>query len=112
MNRITCPKCRKQIVFAELNYNGVIYCNYCGSKLKISIEIITEQPPIHTDYDVDDDILEKAILICKDAGGASVSILQRRLGIGYPRAARLIDVMEQRHIIGPFEGSKPRRILI
>ena len=45
-------------------------------------------------------------------GSASVSILQRRLGVGYPRAARLIDVLERKHIIGPFEGSKPRKVLI
>ncbi len=60
----------------------------------------------------EDDLLDQAVNTVIDAGNASVSILQRRLGIGYPRAARLIDVMEQKHIIGPFEGSKPRKVLI
>ena len=60
----------------------------------------------------EDDLLDQAVNTVIDAGNASVSILQRRLGIGYPRAARLIDVLEQRHIIGPFEGSKPRKVLI
>lgn len=60
----------------------------------------------------DDELLEQAVDIVIDAKVASVSILQRRLGIGYPRAARLIDVMEQKHYIGPFEGSKPRKVLI
>ena len=62
--------------------------------------------------DEDDQLLDQAVNTVIEAGNASVSILQRRLGIGYPRAARLIDVLEQRHIIGPFEGSKPRKVLI
>ncbi|MBR6484855.1 MAG: hypothetical protein IKT14_07515, partial [Clostridiales bacterium] len=56
--------------------------------------------------------LEQAVDVVIDAGNASVSILQRRLGIGYPRAARLIDELEKKHYIGPFEGSKPRKVLI
>ena len=60
----------------------------------------------------EDELLERAVETVIDAGNASVSILQRRLGIGYPRAARLIDILEQKHYIGPFEGSKPRKVLI
>ena len=60
----------------------------------------------------EDDMLIRAVDIIVEQKVASVSILQRRLGIGYPRAARLIDVMEQKHYIGPFEGSKPRKVLI
>lgn len=60
----------------------------------------------------DDELLDFAVDIVIEAKNASVSILQRRLGIGYPRAARLIDVLEQKHVIGPFEGSKPRKVLI
>ncbi len=60
----------------------------------------------------EDDLLDQAVNIVIEAGNASVSILQRRLGVGYPRAARLIDVLEQKHIIGPFEGSKPRKVLV
>ena len=58
-----------------------------------------------------DDLLSAAVETVIQAKNASVSILQRRL-VGYPRAARLIDVMEQKGYIGPFEGSKPRRVLI
>ncbi len=60
----------------------------------------------------EDELLEKAVDVIIEQKVASVSILQRRLGIGYPRAARLIDVMEQKKYIGPFEGSKPRKVLI
>ena len=60
----------------------------------------------------EDDLLEAAVEVVLEQKVASVSILQRRLGVGYPRAARLIDVMEQKHYIGPFEGSKPRKVLI
>lgn len=60
----------------------------------------------------EDDLLPEAVSIILDAGYASVSILQRRLSVGYPRAARLIDTMEQLGYIGPFEGSKPRKVII
>ena len=60
----------------------------------------------------DDDLLDAAVEAVLQAKNASISILQRRLGVGYPRAARLVDVMEQKGYIGPFEGSKPRKVLI
>ena len=59
-----------------------------------------------------DDLLPSAIGIVVETGQASVSMLQRRLKLGYSRAARLVDQMEERGIVGPFEGSKPRQVLI
>ena len=57
-------------------------------------------------------MLPKAIECVIEAGQASTSLLQRRLKLGYARAARLIDEMEQRGVVGPFEGSKPRQVLM
>ena len=59
-----------------------------------------------------DEFYDQAVKIIMESGQASVSILQRRLRLGYTRAARIIDMMEQEGIIGPFEGSKARKILI
>ena len=47
-----------------------------------------------------------------ETGQASVSMLQRRLKLGYARAARIVDEMEEKGIVGPFQGSKPRTILV
>ena len=59
-----------------------------------------------------DELLPNAIEVVVDTGMASVSMLQRRLKLGYSRAARLVDQMEEKGIVGPFEGSKPRQVLI
>jgi S-DNA-T family DNA segregation ATPase FtsK/SpoIIIE len=61
--------------------------------------------------DVDDDLYQDAIRVVCDAGRASTSTLQRRLRIGYGRAARLIDLMERDGIVGPPDGTKPREVL-
>jgi S-DNA-T family DNA segregation ATPase FtsK/SpoIIIE len=60
----------------------------------------------------EDPLLERAIEIVVTAQTASVSLLQRRLRVGYTRAGRLIDMLERRGIISPYEGSKPRRVLV
>ena len=59
-----------------------------------------------------DELLPQALQICVETGYASVSLLQRRMTVGYPRAARLIDRMHELGYIGGFEGSKPRKVLI
>ncbi len=65
------------------------------------------------EFDPDEDpLLDKAIEIVVQTQTASVSLLQRRLRVGYTRAGRLIDMLERRGIISGYEGSKPRRVLI
>ncbi|QYR24169.1 DNA translocase FtsK [Paenibacillus sp. sptzw28] len=59
-----------------------------------------------------DDLYDQAVRIVIEAKQASVSLLQRRMRIGYTRAARLIDQMEARNVVGPYEGSKPREVMM
>ncbi|MBQ2265952.1 MAG: DNA translocase FtsK, partial [Clostridia bacterium] len=60
----------------------------------------------------EDPMLQDAIRVVVENGLASTSLLQRKLKLGYARAARIIDEMEQRGIVGGYEGSKPRKVLI
>jgi len=73
------------------------------------LEETVDSPDIIEDTDV---LLTEAMGIVVDTGQASITLLQRRLKIGYNRAARLIDQMEERRIIGGYEGSKPRKVLV
>lgn len=59
-----------------------------------------------------DELYDQAVQIVVEAKQASVSLLQRRMRVGYTRAARLIDTMEAKGIVGPYEGSKPREVLV
>ncbi len=59
-----------------------------------------------------DELYDQAVQIVVEAKQASVSLLQRRMRVGYTRAARLVDSMEARGVVGPYEGSKPREVLI
>jgi S-DNA-T family DNA segregation ATPase FtsK/SpoIIIE len=59
-----------------------------------------------------DEVYEEAVRLVLQTKQASVSMLQRKLGLGYTRAARLIDMMEEEGIVGPYQGSKPRDILV
>jgi S-DNA-T family DNA segregation ATPase FtsK/SpoIIIE len=59
-----------------------------------------------------DDLLEEAIHLVAQTQTASVSMVQRRLRVGYTRAGRLIDMLERRGVISGYEGSKPRQVLI
>jgi S-DNA-T family DNA segregation ATPase FtsK/SpoIIIE len=75
------------------------------------------QPPSEDsgddDFDPDsDDLLEQAAQLVVESGTASVSMIQRRLRVGYTRAGRLIDMLERRGIISGYEGSKPRQVLV
>ncbi|WNQ13789.1 DNA translocase FtsK [Paenibacillus aurantius] len=60
----------------------------------------------------EDELYDQAVQIVLEAKQASVSLLQRRMRVGYTRAARLIDTMEAKGVVGPYEGSKPREVLL
>ncbi|MBE3551226.1 MAG: DNA translocase FtsK [Brockia lithotrophica] len=62
--------------------------------------------------EVEDELFEPAVRLVLETKQASVSLLQRRFAIGYSRAARLIDIMERKGIVGPYEGSRPRKVLV
>ncbi|MBM7716667.1 S-DNA-T family DNA segregation ATPase FtsK/SpoIIIE [Bacillus thermophilus] len=80
-------------------------------KAQYQEEMIPEDIP-ETAAEVEDELYEDAVQLIAEMQTASVSMLQRRFRIGYTRAARLIDEMEARGIVGPYEGSKPRAVLI
>jgi S-DNA-T family DNA segregation ATPase FtsK/SpoIIIE len=71
---------------------------------------LEEQPEQGDEYE--DELYDQAVQIVLEAKQASVSLLQRRMRIGYTRAARLIDYMEAKGVVGPYEGSKPREVLM
>ncbi|MEW6189448.1 MAG: DNA translocase FtsK 4TM domain-containing protein [Actinomycetota bacterium] len=73
---------------------------------------ILEEHRSKLEYDYEDGLLDQAMELVVTTGQASISMLQRRLRVGYARAARLIDMLEERGIVGGYEGSKPRAVLI
>ena len=89
-----------------------------GQQLDETLLELPEAPPTDeadddSDFDPDEDpLLDRAIEIVVQTQTASVSLIQRRLRVGYTRAGRLIDMLERRGIISGYEGSKPRRVLV
>jgi S-DNA-T family DNA segregation ATPase FtsK/SpoIIIE len=80
-------------------------------KAQYQEEMIPDDIP-ETTAEVDDELYEDAVQLIAEMQTASVSMLQRRFRVGYTRAARLIDEMEMRGVVGPYEGSKPRTVLV
>jgi len=74
------------------------------------------EPYAQIDLDADDnggdDLFFEAVKVVQETGKASASLLQRRLSVGYARAAKLLDIMEQKGLIGPVEGAKARKVYI
>ena len=73
--------------------------------------MIPTDEPITNDLDETDELYDDAVQLVFEMQTASVSLLQRRFRIGYSRAARIVDQMEARGVVGPPEGSKPRQVL-
>ena len=84
-------------------YDLAIHEKISGSGAEESGEDVTEE---------DEELVEKCLEIIRQEKRASTSLLQRRLRLGYTRAARIVDILEQRGILGPGEGAKPREILV
>ena len=104
---------RKKKLFEAFDKNGIV------SEIDyLDEEIFTEEDDEETARDLfgdpvddDDPLYDQALEIVVQAGKASASYIQRRLKIGYNRAARLVEEMEERGIVGPANGSKPREII-
>ncbi|MGE5495220.1 MAG: DNA translocase FtsK [Burkholderiales bacterium] len=86
-----------------------------GAEAEFDEDVVSDVVSVAEEEEADgeyDELLPKAVEIVLEYGQASISMLQRRLRIGYARAARLVDEMEVRKIVSPFEGSKARNVLI
>ena len=75
-------------------------------------DVLEENKEVHSLAVMDDELFPDAVRLVVEIGQASVSMLQRRFRIGYTRAARLVDMMELRGVVGGYQGSKPREVLI
>lgn len=94
--------------YLKQNYENPSYDENVTEKQKVQIG----GTGIAVESGDSDPLLEDAIEVIMSAGKASASLLQRRLSVGYARAARLLDILEEQGIIGPVDGAKPREILI
>lgn len=79
-------------------------------------DTILGNTPHHIDLDADDnggdEMFFDAVRVVQSANKASASLLQRQLKVGYARAARLLDIMEEKGLVGPADGAKPRKVYI
>jgi S-DNA-T family DNA segregation ATPase FtsK/SpoIIIE len=78
----------------------------------MAVTEITKAGTVFDDLENTDPVLEEAIKVVLESGKASTSFLQRRMRLGYARAARIVDLMEQAGVVGPGSGAKPREILV
>ena len=99
-------KVKSQVLKIE---EGALENNLAGN-LEKSLEM--SETEFEGFYGGDDSLYEEAKRVVIEARKASASLLQRRLRIGYARAARLIDMLEEKGIVGPGEGAKPREVFV
>ena len=95
------------------DYNQEVLKEIEKQALQTGKKASSNADPAPSEAELDgDEMLPAAVDVILETGQASVSMLQRRLKLGYARAARIVDEMEEKGIVGPFQGSKPRSILI
>jgi S-DNA-T family DNA segregation ATPase FtsK/SpoIIIE len=102
---VTEKEIRKVTDFLKQQSGAVIYDEQILEKQRTH-----SGPGTYTAEDDDDELVSEAIELVTAAGKASASLLQRRLRVGYARAARLLDILEERGVVGPGEGAKPREV--
>lgn len=99
---------KRVVEFLRTEYEGT-----ADSELKFEADDANKMPELdNMDMAEDDELYEEARGLVMQAGKASTSYLQRRLRLGYARAARLMDILEERGVVGPADGSKPRDVLM
>jgi len=114
------PKRLQGAFVSEAEVNRVVnYLKQSGEKPEYEQAVVEKQSKINGEGEIDftdpeqgDELYDEAKEIILQAGKASTSYLQRRLKVGYARAARLMDLLEEAGIVGPGEGAKPREILV
>lgn len=118
--RIQGPYISEQEVKKVVNYLADQYKNTDFDDIDSPPEIIGDDKKSQSAFevnfedaeDLNDDLYEEARQTVIEAGKASVSFLQRKLKVGYSRAARIVDMLEEKGVVGPADGSKPRQVLI
>ncbi|MDR0943479.1 MAG: DNA translocase FtsK [Ruminococcus sp.] len=103
---------RGEIPSSESGYSETIMREIEELQPSVKSEKIAVTESVNAEELTDSDLTEKATEVLIEAGQASVSFLQRKLKLGYARAARIMDELEEIGIVGPYEGSKPRSVLI
>ncbi len=103
---VTEKEIKKVVDFLKEQSGSVIYDEQITEKPQKGVNI----PGFEGSSDDEDELLQEAMETVRAAGKASASLLQRRLRVGYARAARLLDILEDKGIIGPGEGAKPREV--
>ena len=102
----------KYIIENNKNYEAIIEESMDFEKeLEKQMQEISLNESVGSDFEMDE-LYPEAYKLVVSSGKASASFLQRRLRVGYARAARLLDLLEERGVIGPGEGAKPREVLI
>ena len=101
---------KKVVAFIAEQYSNDLPSGIDFTKQQVDSTAIFDAS-IDTPEEDDDDLYEDARAIVIEAGKASTSYIQRKLRVGYARAARLMDILEERGVIGPADGSRPREVI-